>query len=200
MRFSGSPALGEAFVIRGEKNEASSEWNLRLESAENDGVNKEYNSVQGLIIGDEMTPNESHLEVPFDHDTTTLRLHSNEYKIFKDEFDHGNHLSLTTILDYFERPRSQSLGGATGLSKLQEDGILAVVTRNDNLLLYKTSDKIVPGDSVKIQSYATLRRKSLIRYTQMVYVNGMLLALGALDVMSIDQLTKRPKPLPTWAL
>lgn len=199
MRFSGSPSLGEAFVIRGNRTETSSRWNLRLESAKSKN-SKEYNSVHGLFLGEGVFPTESVMEPPLDEYTSTNCLHVNAYTIYKDEFEHNNHLSLATILNYFERPRSQSLGGATGLSKLRDDGIIAVVTRIDNLRLWATKMDLIPGDTVNVHSYAMLRRKSMIRYKQMAYVHGMLLANGEIDVLFIDPTTKRPKPLPEWSL
>ena len=199
MRFSGSPSLGEAFLIRGSRTESSSQWNLRLESAESKN-NREYNSVHGLFLGEGGFSTENVMEPPLDEDKSTICLHVNTYTIYKDEFEHNNHLSLATILNYFERPRSQSFGGATGLSKLRNDGIFAVVTRVDNLRLWATKKDLVPGDTVHVHSYAMLRRKSMIRYKQMAYVHGILLAQGEIDVMLIDSTTRRPKPLPEWTL
>lgn len=202
MKFSGSPLLGEAFVVRGTQNESDSTWDMTLESYNEAGEvgTKEYNYVQGLLFADVplQVNDENDHHVPFEHNSSTQCLHENQYTIYKDEFEHGNRLPLFTVLNYFERPRSQSLGGAKGLFHLQEIGIMAVVTRIDNLRAYDAP--IAPGDVVKIQSYALLRRKSLVSYTQVAFVNGKKIAEGTITVMTIDENTKRPAPLPEWAL
>ena len=132
--------------------------------------------------------------------------------IQRDELDaHApRRLPVRTILNYFERSRTNVLGGPNNLRKLQdEDGILAVVTSIRDLSLVWEEQEgglacvdIHAGDSVEVQSEVEVKRKGMILEFHSSLVlsrTGQTIPRGRVYLMMIDAKTMRPtSKLPVW--
>lgn len=134
-------------------------------------------------------PRQSVASAPSDSSSNSR---SSTFPIHRDEMVHGATLArlpLRTILNYFERGRTNAFGGPNNLRRLQEDGIHAVVTsirdisliwtdrdipttRSDDdeevnglarmSMIYPESDCLRAGETIKVETITTVKRKGMI--------------------------------------
>ena len=66
-------------------------------------------------------------------------------------------MSHHVILDYFERARSDGMGGAISLQKCKEVGNIFVVARMDQIEFANLSNRPSFGDSLTVRSFVELK-------------------------------------------
>jgi acyl-CoA thioesterase FadM len=141
------------------------------------------------------------------------------FTVFRDEFDAhlDGHLPLRSVLNLFERARSNFLGGPDKLRRLQEqDSILYVVIAIDDLSLVHwnspnpnpttiTPDRqqdllLSPGQKVQVTTDHVVKRKGMVlECRQTAWVQGARMAQGTVTLMALNAQTRRPtSKLPVW--
>ena len=184
-KFVSSPTLGSDVVIKGQLTNMLATgqnqwtvWNIEMVSPDGRQI---YNVVTDLVVvssgaaameRDKIDTIKQFLPKGAITDTnkddrnspTSSLLRSEATTIQRDELDAHvpNQLPLRTILNYFERSRTNLFGGPNNLRKLQEeDGILAVVTSTRDLSLVWEDDDgsgvlapvdVRAGDVVEVES------------------------------------------------
>lgn len=94
---------------------------------------------------------------------------------------------LGTSLRYFERARSDALGGATKLRECAEkDGISIVVSKIDKLCKGKAAQSVRPGGEVVVCSGITVRKRSLVTFDQQCFLVGANGGMGGNEVDGWD--------------
>jgi hypothetical protein len=230
-KFVSSPTLGLDVVIQGQLvdhyfgSAAKSQWsvwNVEMVSPEGSQI---YNVMTDLVVASstdpvdisrikDILPSGSIMKENGDKNEDSNKiLRSETITIQRDELDaHApGRLPLRTILNYFERQRTNLFGGPINLRKLQdEDGILAVVTSVRDLSLvwidhgdgYSPID-VVAGDEIQVESAVQVKRKGMIlEFHQSLVLprTKQTIARGQVYLMMIDANTKRPtSKLPQWA-
>ena len=172
LKFRSSPALGEEFLIRGDlvdivegeddddtaKDNAQT-WRLEMVTkntkSENDDDWIVHNSAQVTLSRPTTTSfdNISNLSTPT---TSSNKRVEETHRAYHDELDshyypqadeYQYHIPLRSAMNYFERTRSNVLGGPDVLAKMQnEEDILWVVTGADNGELMLDSIVLAEGD------------------------------------------------------
>jgi acyl-CoA thioesterase FadM len=112
--------------------------------------------------------------------TTTVELSA-------DELNGGSNTpSEADVLRWFERNRTDVIGGGSGLAELQAAGCLVVVTALDEFRLDSGAEW--GCGTVTVRSQITVKRKGmLVRFDQMVLgKNGAVLARGRVTCACVD--------------
>lgn len=111
-KFRASPTLGDAFVVEGvlkDVGEAEKQvWDLSLKSLDGSVI---YHSAERIEV---TRPDDSNWSVDVDpFDSSPQFGVTDSFTAYRDEFDPSmmSHLPLTSVLNHFERPRTNSLGG-----------------------------------------------------------------------------------------
>ena len=158
-------------------------WSLQMTSTDGNTI---YNTIDGVVYAD---PYDT---TSFDHEETSISSSSASsvtsvynFTVWKDELDPyvssssskpslSSVLPLRTVLNYFERPRSNFIGGPDELKKLQdEDGIVVVVTSIDDCSLHpmvqtsNNTDSSSPpplqaGDTIHVETHYGVKRNGMI--------------------------------------
>jgi len=212
-KFVASPALGDRVVVRGILQDGT--WDLTMTSIDGNQV---YNSIVNVTVA---VPDQHGLmELPDPNkpppkDSVDANLSSfiDTFPVFRDELDAQGRLPLRIALNYFERARSNYLGGPEQLHRLQsEDDLLAVVTSiADCGLASESRDYLVvqPGDLVNVRTSTKIKRKGMIiechqtleTSNQSSSCPGIPLAQGKVTIMMINRTSRRPTAkLPAWLL
>lgn len=129
---------------------------------------------------------------------------------YRDEFDPHlpSHLSLANVFNFWERTRTNSLGGPNALERLQnQDGMLVVVTGyRDVTLVDHDQDALIPGESIEIVTVIDAggrrkRKRARLDFVHTAYSRGQRIAQGIATCLVIDKTTKRPvRQLPDWVM
>ena len=103
--------------------------------------------------------------------------------------------TLRAVLCYFERVRTEMLGGPAALRRLSEDGDAVVVAKVKNLVRGGPAT----GPALVCRSSAVVRRGTIISFRQELSDagSGAVLASGEVTCVSIAA-SGRPKRLPEW--
>ena len=125
---------------------------------------------------------------------------STEVELTDDELNgHAASPSEADVLRWFERNRTDAIGGGSGLAELQKAGVLVVVTALDEFRLCSAAEW--GSGSVTVRSRVTVKRRGmLIRFDQTVSDSaGALLARGKVTCACVDartmSLTEAPPAL-----
>jgi acyl-CoA thioesterase FadM len=227
MKYKQSPMLGEKYVINGRPRELSSVssssschsnpvvWDLTMTSPDGSIV---YNVAQGVHVM-AMSPAQKRLKDVFTTGTVNgeekasdffQSVFTHEYVTHRDEFDTNYRIPLHTHLKYFERSRSDALGGPRSLRKLQEqENVLVVVTSNHDceslVVLASDNDDETMDEraisTVRVTTGVRLRRRSsVVECYQTACFKSKPIARALTTVMVIDAASKKPTPLPDWVL
>lgn len=202
-RFRSSPVLGENVIIKveeiGGENIASwSRWNAVLTSEDGETV---FNSAQlTLQFSDTLTISEELIQ----NISADSIISNDTFKIHRDEIDFDGKTSfvpLRSVMNFFERSRSNFLGGPNVLRKMQEvDGVIWVVTSVDQTCLFPKSCRIYPGDDLVVRTSFCFKRKSVLECCQTLLVNDERVAQSTITIWCLDNVTRRPKAAPQWCL
>jgi len=141
------------------------------------------------------------------------------FTIHRDEFDihMPNAIPIQTVLNLFERQRSNGLGGPHMLKQMQEEyNLLWVVTSIDDLVIFPylgCNDKanaigngngtrnamVKPGMQVMVRSFVKAKRRGMILECQQEVVatfgnekEEVILAQGVVSICAIDSVKGRP--------
>lgn len=214
-KFKSSPKLGAAYCIHGTLLNACSEtrkevWSLEMiQWNEKDNPKEDENKKEPIVYNTAVvtivpTKSTSDLNVyspiaEYHHVAPTFQ---DEFTIHRDEFDiHlSNSIPIQTVLNLFERQRTNGLGGPDILQKMQDEhNILWVVTSIDDLhILHDASgDLLKPGVKAIVRSYVDVKRRGMILdFHQEVVVKDdeseFVVAEGRVTICSIDSEKKRP--------
>ena len=196
-KFKLSPKLGGIYVIVSEciqnQNEDGEIWNVVMRDVEDESI--VFNSAQ-CTIGSKLT-------MPPPLVTKGIKT----WDIccpFRDEFE-GTTIPIRNQLNFFERARSNFLGGPNVLRTLQEDhGLMYVVTFIDKGALVD-SPPYCFGQSVIVETVFVAKRKGMVLECQhtllLVNENGDKHRIGQaiVTLMALDAETRRPtSDLPEW--
>ena len=149
-KFRSSPALGEQYVIRGELLENADDrnmqtWELNL-ITENDSGDVVHNSACITMTSGKYSSTLQDLTL-----NQNCKVDEKIYTPFHDEFDHhafdenssdhSYYIPIRNAMNFFERSRSDALGGPDSLRKMQvEDDLIWVVTGVENGRLFFDDD------------------------------------------------------------
>jgi hypothetical protein len=130
---------------------------------------------------------------------------TDKFTPFRDEFD-GDIIPIRNQLNFFERARSNSLGGPDALRKLQqEDGLIFVVSSIDQGSLVSSPSYGGIGQSVIVETAVVTKRQGMVMEFQHALLtlneNGGRDRIGQAKVtlVSLNATTRRPtKDLPDW--
>jgi acyl-CoA thioesterase FadM len=153
-KFRSSPALGEEYIVRGElvnNDESMQTWDLELVTESESGAVIHNSARVTMTSGRESST--SHI---LDQNG---KIDEKRYTPYNDEFDHHNfdpesselnyYIPLRNAMNFFERSRSDFLGGPDALRKMQvDDDLIWVVTGVENGKLF-TLDEGFNDISVK---------------------------------------------------
>jgi acyl-CoA thioesterase FadM len=233
-KFKSSPSLGEKFRIHGEANNATT-WTLRMMDSSSDpdhGSAKIYNTAQvtlatpciqdsDLVQHEALSTQPTSLSQPMPGSlsiTNSFSIHRDELTIFDITYPTPKYstdkvrdihymLPLRNVLNFFERSRSNFLGGPHVLRQMQiENNILWVVTSIDDLSLHypsslkTTSPLIFPGQTIRVKTDAIMKRRGMIvEFHQTAHVEdianeteGIIIAKGIVNICAIDTVTGKP--------
>ena len=183
-KFRSSPTLGEQYMIRGELVESANDgcmqtWELEL-ITKNDSDDVVHNSAcVTMTSGD----HSSSLQVlTLDQN---CKIDEKIYTPFHDEFDHhilnnnssdhNYYIPIRNAMNFFERSRSDALGGPDSLRKMQvEDDLIWVVTgvengrlffgddcwQHENFISDVSVDDYLPEDAMRHISAGTIDKSS----------------------------------------
>lgn len=205
-KFKSSPALGDQYIIVATLIETPDVgnvevWNLVMRSPDGSTI---YNTADGVVLA---RPGALHAALP-----QQIPLRGNQevisnttYVTFRDEYDPHlpNSLPLRSVLNLFERGRSNFLGGPTGLRRLKDEySLLLVVTTISDcmLLLDKTEDAFIRSlpvaraqKTVTVKTVVNSKRRGMVlECRQTAFVNDVGIAQGVVDIMHLDANTRRP--------
>ena len=100
----------------------------------------------------------------------------------------SNSPSEADVLRWFERNRTDAIGGGSGLAELQAAGCLVVVSALDDFRLCSGAEW--GGSTVTVRSRVTVKRRGMIiRFEQTVSDGGALLARGRVTCACVDAST-----------
>lgn len=216
-KFKSSPALGSQYVVKGslvhQESESEETWSLEMveyidssEKERSDKIAKVYNTAQ-ITISVSTKKFSPILQSDSDGEDDRKSMQTRTFIIHRDEFDihMPGAIPMSTALTFFERARSDILGGPDQLRRMQEeDNILWVVTSLDDLKI-DTRKNIQPGDELQVIMYCTVKRKGMIIICDQTISkrdsNGsgddrdkdiMVLARGTCTICAIDSIRGRP--------
>ena len=218
-KFKSSPSLGEKFKIHGERCSNATTWNLKmLESSsthDNDSVEKVYNTAQVTLAvpSSAITTHPSSRFIPDSISSiNSFSIHRDELVVLDmtgDTLSREIHymLPLRSILNLFERSRSNFLGGPQILRQMQtENHILWVVTSIDDLVLHYPENShptfLYPGQTVMVKTVAVAKRKGMIvEFHQTAEIvddlhrnsrSGIKIATGTVTICAVDTVNGKP--------
>jgi len=228
-RFKSSPNLGDKFRIHGERCSPST-WNLRMldcsTPTHKEGMEKTYNTAQVTVhiptaikklpTTNSSVPSES-LSGGSVSTIDTFILHRDElvvtgltptYLGISDNTIALQHiLPLRSVLNLFERARSNFLGGPNILRQMKTDNnLLWVVTSIDGLILHDRINelKLLPGQAVAVKTDATTKRRGMIvefhQTVEIIEENRKIsphrgdtrIASGIVTICAIDSVSGKP--------
>eukprot|EP00977_Amphora_coffeiformis_P013554 scaffold3586_cov164-Amphora_coffeaeformis.AAC.5 len=205
-KFRSSPALGDDFVVQGEligMDDAQRQvWDLSMTSVDGKAL---YHTAEQVVV---TTPHTTQwlpdvpAFTPIDDSSLTMTGGSStdSFAAYRDEFDplFVSHLPLPSVLNHFERPRSNLLGGPQELRRAQqEDGIIFVVGGIQELCLLgrdgKQQDSLV-GDTLTVTTFCQVRKGGMrTDLYQTIYTSdGERMAQGIVTLYALNQETRRP--------
>ncbi len=167
-KFKSSPALGSKYVVKGllvhRDSELEETWKLEMvEYTVEDESSKVYNTA--LVTISAPTKESTNISPSFaERDVIRKQMPEINFTIQRDEFDihMPGAIPMSTALTFFERARSDSLGGPSKLRQMQEeDNLLWVVTSMDDLQI-DTRKCIQPGEECFVGMYCAVKRKGMI--------------------------------------
>mmetsp|Transcript_56142 Transcript_56142/g.136005 ORF Transcript_56142/g.136005 Transcript_56142/m.136005 type:complete len:463 (+) Transcript_56142:116-1504(+) len=248
-KFRSSPKLGDEYVIRGKYNRRKGDnennnddcdgtWDLEMTNVDGSIV---YNTLYGAILWSTDSDDSSSNDVNnVDREQLSKSPPPSVYSftVWHDELDRmvvtdttpplsRYVLPLHSSLNFFERPRSNLIGGPDQLRKLQdEDGVVVVVTSIEDCyhhmpnmigrVYYRGGDRdqnpssLYPGQQIQVETSYDVKRNGMIVdcYQTVLSPTGgddddddklLTLTQGKVTVMMIDAKTRRPtKRLPSW--
>lgn len=165
-KFRSSPDLGEEYVIRGELFECDVDvqtWDLEMVT--DDVI---HNSAR-VTITTRMKPSVLNNLNP------NGKVDEKRYTTYHDEFDHykfsskndhiyNYYVPLRNAMNFFERSRSDFLGGPNALRKMQmEDDLIWVVTGVENGQLFFGDDDNGPTDDVPVDMFLPKEEMEKVR-------------------------------------
>jgi acyl-CoA thioesterase FadM len=197
-RFKSSPSLGTIYEIVSEltsQNDHEEVWNMVMRDVEDKSI--VYNSAT-LTIG-------TNIPAPCSVMSEGVTSFVDKFTPFRDEFD-GDIIPIRNQLNFFERARSNSLGGPDALRKLQqEDGLIFVVSSIDQGSLVSSPSYGGIGQSVIVETAVVTKRQGMVMEFQHALLtlneNGGRDRIGQAKVtlVSLNATTRRPtKDLPDW--
>lgn len=136
--------------------------------------------------------------------TSPTLIHTDAFYLHRDEFDSHipNNLCIRTALNLFERTRSNALGGPDLLQKMQESGLLWVVTSIDDMI---TNPEITcrPGEHLICDSIFEMKRKGMIieckQQIRKLSDGIVICAQGIVTLCAVDSKTGKPtKNIPEF--
>ena len=203
-RFRSSPSLGENVLIQAEKmtdkeiSSYCSRWNLALTSEDGEAI---FNSaILTVRSSDDLGTCDNFIQL------NSIEYHSSDdsFQIYRDEIDFDgvrSFLPLRSVMNLFERSRSNFLGGPDALRKMQEvDGIVWVVTSVDETFLFSKACEISPGDDLVVRTAFSFRRSSVLECRQTLLFEDEHVAQATITIWSLDNITRRPKAAPEWVI
>ena len=249
-KFRSSPALGEEYVVRGERRRLGrgpaqiESWQLELAGrgpdAGDDHARWTVHNSATVVLGRRAAATGAPTASPSGPSgrganaataTTGGKGSERRFSCYRDELDAhrgrlgtiGHHVPLRNAMNFFERARSDYLGGPTVLRRLQaEDDLLWVVTSVDDgeLSLDSMEDDVEPDASVPAPGREVIVRTEFLvkRRGMVVECRHELLAAGAeeagrprrrrrllaratVTIMALRGSTRRPtSKLPPWLL
>lgn len=197
-KFRSSPALGDEYVIEGTLQDLSSSdrqvWNLVMKSVDGTVV---YHSADDVVVTSTDHPEWLDATMPAFDTASHLLGATDSFVAYRDEFDPSmrSHLPLTSVLNHFERPRTNVYGGPKELRRLQEeDGIVVVVTAIRDLVLLPHATESLIGDVVTVSTVYDIRKGGMrMDLFQTMYTStGERLAQGIVTLYSLNKETFRP--------
>ena len=147
-KFRSSPALGEEYIIRGELIDDYT-WEVEMITENESGVIVHNSAQVGLTLGiNPLTSNDTTLN-------QNGKVLENRYTPYHDEFEHHNfdevnsnhkyYIPIRNAMNFFERSRSDFLGGPDGLRKMQvEDDVIWLVASVENGTLFPGDESLDP--------------------------------------------------------
>ena len=213
-KFKSSPKLGAAYCIHGTLLKTCREtrkevWSLEMIQWNEKDNQKDPNWKEPIVYNTAVvtivpTKSTSDLNVysPIAEYQNVAPTFQDEFTIHRDEFDiHlSNSIPIQTVLNLFERQRTNGLGGPDILQKMQDEhNILWVVTSIDDLHIFHdaSGDLLKPGVKAIVRSYVDVKRRGMILdFHQEVVVKDdeseFVVAEGRVTICSIDSEKKRP--------
>mmetsp|Transcript_12479 Transcript_12479/g.39499 ORF Transcript_12479/g.39499 Transcript_12479/m.39499 type:complete len:396 (+) Transcript_12479:946-2133(+) len=116
--------------------------------------------------------------------------------VFADECGPDGRACEVAILRWFERNRTDILGGPSGLKGLQDQGVLAVVALGGNMRFRPDLAPPAGAEAVVRSSVQFKRRNTTVVFRQEAWCEGELVAVADITVMSIDSTAMKPVPCP----
>eukprot|EP00924_Labyrinthula_sp_SR-Ha-C_P002856 snap_masked-scaffold_13-processed-gene-8.62-mRNA-1 protein AED:1.00 eAED:1.00 QI:0/-1/0/0/-1/1/1/0/284 len=125
---------------------------------------------------------------------TPQKTHQNSYKVFPDMIHQGQ-LSTATILDLFERARTEGLGGQKSLQSLKKDFNRNIIVGSILSVKFSEEKGIKSGENVEIKSYGRLESRNMCAgfYQEIVYA-GHTLASYYAKLYLYDSVEKKCVP------
>ena len=223
-KFRSSPALGEEYIIRGELVDEMSDdevqtWELQLVTENESGAIVHNSACIAMISERNSILHEFELNLIGNID-------EKRYTPYHDEFDHFNfehgscYIPLRNAMNFFERARSDFLGGPDALRKMQiEDDLIWVVTGVENGKLFtgdnslhqeSSNDNVSVGDDrpkeVIVQTMFDVKRRGMILdcHHKLWMEDGkhkILIGQATCVILALKGSTRRPtSKLPQWVL
>lgn len=202
-QFKASPTLGSTFVVQGilqSATETTEVWDLWI--GNNDTT---YHTMSGVQISHKSNNflDEKWLPEPAAFPSLSDSCKMANYTVFRDEFDGHlpGRLPVRSIMNLFERSRTDWLGGPEGLRRLQkEDERIFVVIGTAELSLVDGSVQCRPGDTVTVQTkFSTKKRGMRIECEHTAFCHGQRIAQGMVSLLTLDAKSRRPtSKLPQW--
>ena len=197
-KFRSSPSLGDEFVIEGVLNEVDEAerhiWDLSMKSVDRKTT---YHSAESVVV---TTPqNEqwlSQVEAFQPKEGSSYEM-ADSFVAYRDEFDPSmsSHMPLTSVLNHFERPRTNFFGGPKELRRLQEeDGIVVVVSGIKDLCLLEHDNDFLIGDTLTVKTFCEIRKGGMRSdlYQTIYTSSGTRLAQGVVTLYTLNKETFRP--------
>lgn len=145
-KFRSSPALGEEYIIRGERIHDDT-WKVEMVTENDSGIVVHNTACIGMtsaissLSSSDVTLNQNG------------KIDEKRYTPYHDEFDHysfdpitsqyGYYIPIRNAMNFFERSRSDFLGGPDALRKMQvEDDLIWVVTAVENGRLFLLDENV----------------------------------------------------------
>lgn len=209
-KFKASPGLGDSYVISGTRLEASAVhevWKMEMSQPKNIADDIVYNTSIITIARDPTV-----LPIPTRFDDAVGESIGNDamnrFVVHRDELEGlSGVLPLRSVLNYFERPRSNFFGGPSALRELQEEhNIIVVVTKIDQGSLLPCANQMRLGDEVEVQNRFVLkgRGKMCDVHQKLLMRSGELgdekiVAQAVVTLLLLDRTTGKPATRrPEW--
>ena len=212
-KFRASPPLGGSFVVEGvlrERNANEEIWDLTMKSDNSDDDDTDpviYNILQGATIVPSHTLPDRFVRDPLapPATATTGETVTDVFDTYRDDFplSMSTYMPLYKMLNLFERSRSNWLGGPEILHRLQQEGILCVVSGLSDLTLLSSLDPVSSVlRPVRVESEVEIKRRgSVFDFYQTAYdIHDTPIAQGKVTIWIISEANKRPTTFPDWFL